>query len=259
MKNINVGIASLTISNKFKESYLNDKLIDESLKITQDFLDVMKNSPLLQLEFKVFNNINGKHIENDIIASRYIDNNIKLFEIYTLQEIEKEHEKLIPFINENVTPYNESKILLFDAIETLIKESVKCPDEIDVDSVHDAFTLVLNHIKTPPKQNIENDNYENISEDVIDLAIDKFNKKYKTLEDDSKNLLQQIIMADEIEKKTLLETYKRDTIAILEKINGENEKENIGKAIQKINEMVYEKDTVDNYIISLHELKKELL
>ena len=85
MKNTNIGIANLVISNKLKESYFNNNLIEESKKLTTDFLDIVKSSPILQLEFKVFNNLDNKVIENDLIATRYIDSNIKLFEIYTIQ------------------------------------------------------------------------------------------------------------------------------------------------------------------------------
>ena len=100
MKNVNIGIANLIISNKLRDSYFNDNLIGESKKIAFDFFGVVKSSPLLQLEFKVFNNIENKHIENDQIATRYIDNNIKLFEVYTIEEIEAEREKMNQFIGE---------------------------------------------------------------------------------------------------------------------------------------------------------------
>ena len=90
MENVNIGIANLIISNKLKESYFNDNLIVESKKIAKDFFDVVKESPVLQLEFKVFNNVENKHIENEQAATRYIDNNIKLFEIYTNEEIGEE-------------------------------------------------------------------------------------------------------------------------------------------------------------------------
>ena len=98
MKSINIGIVNLVVSKKLKDAYFSNSLIEESKEITNDFFNVVKNSPILQLEFKVFNNIENKHIENDLTATRYIDNNIKLFEVWTLQEVEKEHDKLKPFL-----------------------------------------------------------------------------------------------------------------------------------------------------------------
>ena len=150
MENVNIGIANLIISNKLKESYFNDKLIVESKKLARDFFDVVKKSPVLQLEFKVFNNIENKHIKNEQAATRYIDNNIKLFEIYTNEEIEEEREKLRDFLTEDIT-HDSERIELYDAIQTLIKESLDYGENVDVDKIHEAFTFILNHIQKPKK------------------------------------------------------------------------------------------------------------
>jgi hypothetical protein len=260
MKNTNIGIVNLMVSNKLKDSYFNEKLIDESKKIAFDFFDVVKNSPILQLEFKVFNNMEDKYIENDIAATRYIDNNIKLFEVYTIEEIEKEREKLLPFISEShKLNNNDERIKLFNAVDNLIEESLKRSDEINVDSIHESFTYVLNHIKTQKKQLVEGVEVKEIDDNIIEIAVDKFNEKYESLNEDDKNLLQTLIKANDEEKSKLLETYKNDTLQILEGINKENTKDNVAKAIKKIKEMTYRKDNVDDNIISLYELKKEIL
>lgn len=258
MKNINIGIANLIISNKLKESYFNDNLIEESRKITSDFLGVVKNSPILQLEFKIFNNIENKHIENDSMATRYIDNNIKLFEIYSIEEIDAEREKLKTFIGESSIPTDNEKVKLYQAIDNLISESLSDYEGIDVDNIHESFTLTLKHVKTPKVSLLENVDVEPINEDVIEIAIDKFNEKYDTLNEDDKTLLKTLIKSDDNEKQGMLETFKTDTLTILESIDDEKAKSNIDKAIQKINEMVYDIKDVDDKIIELHELKKEL-
>lgn len=259
MKNINIGITNLIISNKLKESYLNDNLIGESKKIAFDFFDVVKNSPVLQLEFKVFNNLEGKHIENDQIATRYIDNNIKLFEVYTVEEIEAERKKLSPFISETIVPADDEKVRLYNAIDSLINESLKISEDVDVDKIHESFTFVLNHIKSPKTGLVESIEFEPINEDVIEIAVDKFNEKYASLDESDKLLLKTLIKSSSKEKQTLLENYKTETLTILEGINKENVQDNIAKAMQKIKEMVYNQKTVDDNIIGLHELKKELL
>lgn len=259
MENANIGIVNLIISNKLKDSYFNNMLIEESKKVTFDFFDVVKSSPILQLEFKVFNSLEGKHIDNDLIATRYIDNNIKLFEVYTIDEINKEREKLKPFIAEGVVP-DDDKVKLYNAIDTLIKESLNDYDKIDIDNIHESFTLVLNHIKEPKKKELlENVDVKPVNEDVIEIAVEKFNEKYDTLNEEDKNLLKTLIKSSDKEKQALLETYKTESLTILEGVTKESAKEGVAKAIQKIKEMVYKKDDVEDNIISLHELKKELL
>lgn len=259
MKNINIGIANLIISNKLKESYLNDKLIGESKKVVFDFFDVIKNSPALQLEFKVYNAIEEQHIENELLASQYIDKAIKLFEIFTIEEIEAEREKLNAFITEDNLPKNDKKVELYMAIDNLIKESLFDNENVNIDKMHESFVVVLNYVKEPKKTLLENIDVELINEDVLEIATNKFNEKYNGLIEDDKNLLKTLIKSSVEEKKNLLETYKSETLAILETIADEKAKDGIAKAIQKIKEMVYNQKDVDDNIIGLHELKKELI
>lgn len=264
MESINMGMANLVISNKLKESYFNDNLIEESKKLTTDFFNVIKNSPILQLEFKVFNNLENKYIENDLAATRFIDTNIKLFETYLISEINQEHNKLKPFLNEDVE-LNSDKLKLYEAINDLIQQSICSYEIVNVDNIHESFTTILNHIKTPKNQLTENHELELINEDVIEIAINKFNEKYESLDEDDKNLLKKLIKSNNTQKLELLEEYKTDCLNILESVNKQNIEDKVSKTIQKIKEMVYKSKTkefsnkiVDD-IVSLHELKKELL
>lgn len=259
MKNVNIGIVNLIISNKLKESYFNDNLIEESKKVTSDFFDVVKSSPVLQLEFKVFNNIEGKNIENELLAKDYVDNNIKLFEVYTIEEIDAERAKLKKFINEKAIPVDNDRMSLYEAIDDLITETLENTTNIDVDKMHEAFSLIMEHIKTPKKVLLENVDVELVNEDVIEIAVEKFNEKYDSLNEEDKDLLKTLIKSTDKEKETLLETYKSESLEILEGVDKGKAKDNIEKAIQKINEMVYDKKDVDDNIIGLHELKKELV
>lgn len=259
MKNINIGIVNLLISNKLKDSYFSNSLNEESKKITTNFFDVVKNSPILQLEFNVFNNLENKYIENDVLATRYIDNNIKLFEVYTIDEIKRENSKLNSLINEECV--DEDKIKLYNAIDSLIQESLNDYDKINVDNIHESFTIVLNHIKEPKNKVINEDinNTEYVNEEVIEIAIDKFNEKYEGLNEEDRTLLIKLIKSTKKEKQQLLEEYKTQNLTLLEAVNISNYNEGVSKAITKINEMKYNSQTVEDDIISLHELKKGLI
>lgn len=251
MRNLNIGIVNLFVSNKFSESYFNNSYLSESKELVSDFVSTIKSSPILQLEFKVFNNIENKYIEDDLIASRYIDNNVKLFEIYTIDEINKEHEKLLHFVNEDVTiDQNDEKVQLYNSIQTLINESMLDYVDIDVDKIHESFTQVLNHIKKP--KNESEQKTEIINEEVINIAVDKFNKKYSLLNEDDKDLFQKLVKYTDEDKKDLFETYKQRNLKLLETYDTSTEK--INKAIEKINNMSFSVENINNDIINLHEL-----
>jgi hypothetical protein len=261
MKSINIGIVNLVVSKKLKDAYFSNTLIEESKQLTNSFFNVIKNSPILQLEFKVFSNIENKHIENDLVATRYIDNNIKLFEVYTLDELEKEHLKLKPFLTEDIQ-VDDNKVGLYIAVGNLIKESLSNYDIVDVDNIHESFETVLNHVKCT-KQTITEvvEPTELINEDVIEIAIDKFNAKYESLSEDDRTLLQKLIRSDDKAKENLLESYKNEDISILESVHEENAvvKDRVASTVKTLKEMKFSPESVDDDIIRLHELKKDLL
>lgn len=256
MKNINIGVANLVVSNILKESYLNNQSIDEAKNTTSKLLDIVKNSPILQLEFKVFNNLENKEIVNETLAPRYIDNNIKLFEVYTLDELQKEHEKLRPFIPDNINEDERTK--LYNSIGILIEESLKPSDEIEVDQIHEAFSTVLEHIQKPKQKKEEDNITNNINEEVIEIAINKFNEKYEKMTLAEVNLFKKLVNADDDEKKQLFEEYKNENINILESLAKENENDKITKSLEKVNNMSYNSEQADSDIIKLFELKQGL-
>lgn len=258
MKSTNIGIANLIISNKLKESYFNQDLVVESKKLTTDFFDVVKNSPILQLEFKVFDNLEKKHIDGDLAATRYIDSNIKLFEVYTISEIDIERNKLNKFLDKNII-LDTNKTILYNAIDNLIRESLNDYDDMDTDVIHESFEIVLNHIKSPKKQLIESHEVKPMNEEVIEIAINKFNEKYSTLNEDDRVLIKMLVKSNEGEKNELLEEYKNECLTILESKNNDKIADKIATTIKKIREMSYNSKTIDDNIISLHEFKKELL
>jgi len=261
MQSINIGIVNLVVSKKLKDAYFSNTLIEESKQLTNSFFNIVKNSPILQLEFKVFSNIENKHIENDMIATRYIDNNIKLFEVWTLNELEKEHKKLTPFLTEDIQ-VDDDKVELYIAVGNLIKESLSNYDIVDVDNIHESFETVLKHVKNI-KQNISEvvEPIELISEDVIEIAVNKFNSKYESLSENDRTLLQKLINSDDKAKENLLENYKNESISILESVHEENAivKDRVANTVKALKEMKFSSESVDDDIIRLHELKKDLL
>jgi len=259
MENINIGIVKSLISSKLGESYLNNDSIDETNGLASKFFDVIKDSPILQLELKVFENLEKKNIENDIIATRYIDNNVKLFEKFSFEELKKEHEKLKRFVDEKKLKVAREKNLLFESINNLILQSVCECDDVDIDVVHESFEIVLNHIKEPKKQIVESVDTGDLNDSVIEIAINKFNKKYESLAEEDKSLLKTLIESSLDEKKVLLESYKEKSLEKLNNVETEGIENKINESIEKINTIIFNPETINDDIINLHELNKALI
>lgn len=256
MKNINIGVVNWIISNKLNESFNNDSL-NESKKVVSDLVNIIKHSPLLQLEFKVMNNIENKHIDDTELAPRYIDKNIQLFEIYTIDELDDEHEKLKSLIESDININENEKLKLYNSIQTLIEETIKPTEDIEVDNYHEAYSVVLEHVKKPKKKNLD-EQYDYINEEIIELATDKYNDKYSNLSSEEVDLLKKIIKSTNDEKMSLFEEYKQENVRILNQLREENDNEKINKSLEKINEMKFSVSDCDENIVKLYELKKGL-
>lgn len=261
---VNFGIVNLMIAEKFRQNYFKGTLLNESKDIKlNDFLGVLKSSPILMLEYKVFNNLENKHIEDTQLASKYIDDNINLFETYTNKEIEKEREKLKPFVNENFDKESrKERIKLYESINNLINETLKPHTKTDVDLIHESFTKVLNHITTKPSdrsQNFINENINQereINDDIIEIAVGKFNEKYNQLDEDEKKLIKELIYNSEKKKVKLFEKYKTDCLDILEHIDKNNDSYLYSRKndiVEKINNLSEEIDKTHNKNKKLNE------
>jgi len=256
MENVNVGIVNLIIANELKNSFSKNELNESVQTLTKELLSIIKESPILQLEYKVINNIENKFIENELAATRYIDNNIKLFEIYTIDEIEKEHNKLKGLVNENIT-VDDERLDLYNSIHTLIIESLNDYEKINVDEIHEAFTYTLNHVRTP-KNNKTLTNDDSINESIIEIAIDKYNQKYSSLNEEEKSLIKKLASSNEREKRELFESYRNENISIFKGIEENGIEEKVSKTLVKLNEMTFNKETAIDDILKLYELKEGL-
>lgn len=257
MENINVGVVTYIISNILKENYFNNNLINESKQLVNELFDIINESPILQLEFSVYNNIENKYIDNELMASRYIDNNIKLFEIYTIDEINDEHDKLKNIINETPVNIEPKTNKLHESINELIKQSIDDYENIDVDKLHESFSFILNHIMKPKNQT--NSNSDVINEDVIEIAVDKFNEKFSVLNEDERNLFNKLINYNMDEKQSFFNTLKTETISLLEDISNNEIVDKVNTAITTLNETKCDSNNIDDNIIKLFELNKSII
>jgi len=256
MEKINIGVIKYILTQKNKDIFLQE---DTTIKNTEiiEFLNVVKNSPILKLENKVFQNIENKTILNESLAMRYIDKNIKLFEVYTKDELINEHKKIEKFLNG--IDINETKeIKLYNAITDLIIESISENEKIDVDTIHESFIIVLNHVMEEKNKNEIENTDEIINEEVLKIAINKFNEKYSKLNENEFKLLNTLLEKDFSQKMVLFEEFKNNIFDKLNNINDDSYKEKIDETVNKINLIVNTETNIDDNILNLYELSEGL-
>lgn len=252
MNNINIGIANLVVLNKLVKSSLN-----ENKDIVSEIFSVINKSELLQLEFNVFENIENKWIPEDIKAIRYIDNNVKLFETFTVEELNNEHNKLKKFIKkEDIKAVDKYRLNLYESIGNLIQESLKVNTDVDVNVIHESLDFVLTHVK---KEKISESVVDEVyNDDVIEIAINKFNERYSELDESDNDFLKRVISSEN--KEELFKEMINENIVLLNEVSEESissDKKEI--TIAKLNEMKYSAKTFNDDIIKLYELKTGIL
>ena len=258
----NIGIVKSIISKKLTDSFIKNGHINESKNIAASFFEIIKHSPILQLEFKIYNNIENKYINNEAIAVRYIDNNLKLFENINTDQIINEHKKLEGFIDENAALIDTNKQKLYNAIENLLYENSKKNEVPNIDLIHESFIDILSYVMSNKKPETVNEAFiidENmINDNLIKLSIDKFNEKYSNLSSSEINLIKKITTLSDAEKENALNEWKKDVINTLNSVGKNGIEDKINESIDKINKMNFNPQTVTKNIIDLYELKNNL-
>ena len=197
--------------------------LNETAAIKQ-FVSLLKESPLLKLEYSIFENIASKHIPNEDLAIKYIDENVKLLKDvgYTKEIFEAENKKFLPLV-EGVQFSNTEKKELFEKIHTLLYESLPGKKITNVNKLHDAFSLVLEHVKTnEPKVIVETVTLPselgdiNANEFIVGKSIASFNEKYgDMLSEDEVIVLKSIIAESTSAKHNTFNLIKENAISFL--------------------------------------------
>ncbi len=266
-KKTNFGYIKDSLVKNASSLYLNENKIDKTLK---EFLNVVKSSPILTLEFIVYKNIENKYISDDVLATRYIDENISMLKDFTKKEIIEENDKLSNFINEDYVIDNH-KSRLYESIESIIIENSKESKYKNIDKIHGSFEYILNHIKNNKANDIiqENksvfeeykDKYLN-TDFIFNNAVKKFNEKYSHLSEGEKRVLKVIINEQEDKKELLFNEIINETIDKVDTMLKAEDDPNISnkliKVKTKINEMKFNKETLIDDIVKLNALKESL-
>ena len=164
-------------------------------------------------------------------------------------------------MDENVSLMENDQYNLYVAIGNLIYETLNKSNP-DVDKIHDSFTTVLNHIKKDKV--IKEEETINIPEGInvdqlIETAIYKFEEKYSAINEDDMRLIKNLVLSTDKGRKDLFENLKTENISLLEQTKKEGIEDKVHETIDKIKKMEFTNESSLKNIMSLHELKKNMV
>lgn len=257
----NFGIIKATFTNYMNES---ENLLAKEM--FGKFMNLIKESKFLRTEFEVYKNLENKHIPNEYLAIKYIDENIHLLSsLYTKDHAINEHAKLPKLIEGLDVKVSSSRKELYEHIDTLIFESLIGDGIADVDKLHESLSFILEYIKNNKPQLKE---YNELTPEIqavpkdflIKKAIQKFNDRYVGLNENDKQIFKSILSSNNEDKENVFILIKEDTITKLESLIGKPdiEEDRINESVTRIEKMSFNIETYSNDIISLNTLNKDI-
>lgn len=251
---INVGYIKDILTKKIIYS-LNENNDVLNKEIT-DFIDIISESEILKKEYDLFESLSNNYIPSEIIASRFLDNFISKLNTYSIEDINNEHLKLKKFIDENIH-IDEKKYDLYKNVSDLIYESLKSNNNSNTNLLFEAYTNILKKI-TNDNKNIKKEKQNNniLNENILNIAINKFNKKYSNLNENDILLLKKLFTSNYIEKNKIYDELKNENLNLLNDLllTEDYNKNKIKKAIDIIQNIKLTKNNINENIIKLYEL-----
>lgn len=236
--------------------------LNESASIKQ-FVGILKESRLLKTVFSIYDNLENKQITNEDLAIKYIDENIKLIKGWSKEQFSDEMKK-VSSLMENKQVLATKKNPLYEQIHVMLYESmVSTKKSTNVNKLHDAFSFVLEHLKTNGAQTITESDLEmpempeqkEMISFILNKAITEFNKKYKgLLSEEELKILNSVMAGDESNMSSTFTNIKESALTSLKQFK--NELESQDKSAMQIHEQRETDEVIENTSKSITNIEK---
>ena len=270
-KKRNIGIIYDQMISALCESYI-DKDIDTTKKMLKIIKESFKKGTQLQKELQFFNSFLkmqdlSENLSSDIIreAKSACKNH------FNQKDLDLEKSKLIKLLNYT---FGKGKIFerkvknytMYATIQTLLNEW-RSEDSNFSEVVK--YEIKLNEWLTTPREVIAEDNsFNNIDDVTLKIMSEKFNKKYKNLNEDQSFLISNYIKSKNNNNNQIAESFKEikeETLSLLEQYKSRcdsqyvlNKYKTIKDNIQTLNENIISEENLKRFL-TVAKLKDELL
>lgn len=235
---MNINSINLAILNQLNES-ANKNIV------LQEYINIVKSSPLLLAEQEIYESFKTKHFKNDIIATNYINDKLKSLEQFKSSDLKKLDESLEKLVKKHQLNVDSNVNNIDLDIYNVINETINNKKNIDV--LYESISNIVDIMTTP----------NNITENVVKSGINEYNNKFNLSIEDI-NFVKTLSESND-NKKDLLKNLKTDVIDLINKTNDPSLTNVINETIQKINNTPDDESSLNENVINLYELKKELL
>ena len=272
----NTAILYELLSRQITVDVLNDTESPKSVNIFKEFFN--KNTELGK-EYELYSILLEKKYKNDSHASQLVEAVVKSRRKLSNRRLNNEKYNLIKTIKENydIKEFFNTRLPNFKIMASVYKlfgtETGK-EDFGPVQKTDSVITITEHIIQSDSKIKKSNQLIENYSEQDKDLRllsyqllVDKFNSKYKSLNENQRNLLKQYI--NNVSNTNSLKEFidmevvkiKRALIKLLPNVNDKITKIKLSEAIEYTDTATKGKIVKDKHVVALmryYELIKEI-
>jgi len=272
----NTAILYELLSRQITVDVLNDTKSPKSVRIFKEFFN--KNTELGK-EYELYSILLEKKYKNDSHASQLVEAVVKSRRKLSNRRLNSEKYNLIKTIKENydIKEFFNTRLPNFKIMASVYKlfgtETGK-EDFGPVQRTNSVITITEHIVQTATKQGKTNKVVKEFKEQGKDLRllsyqllVDKFNSKYKTLNENQKNLLKEYInnVSNTNSLKGFIDSevvkIKKALKSLLPKVNDKITKIKLSEAIDYTDSATKGKVVQDKHVVALmryYELIKEI-
>ena len=242
------------VKSKLNKAYSQDLIENTSKykKLYEDFLKTIKSSPVLMLEYTIYENLKKHNLDYNE-SLRFIEANISALSKIDKDVLLKENKKLQKFDLKEIE-LTEDKIKLNENIENVINESV-FKKITNVNKLHESVNFLIESLTKKDETQLKKSDKNFKISHVFNLAKKKLEEKFSNLEQDEMEVISTFIKGDEKNKKTIFENYKKSTKNFLLKEKDSISSEVLTETFNFIESLNYNNDTAINDLSKLFEIK----
>ena len=269
MKNVSLNFGAIkdTVYRlSAKELISESKDSKENNSLTK-FVKSLKEEPVLRLQYMIFENLEKGHFENERLAERYINENMRIakgIDWNNLLEINKKIRKEI--LDEHYVQAIQDKEDLYEAIHVLIESRTNIAYK-DINKSHESYETILSHLQREvaevSREKEEKNDMPNFFswKYVNEHAVSNFNKRYNHLNESDKELFKILVSSEDI-KLNYAQDLKNENLEIINNLLEEETEastllEGFKSKLESISDI--NNNNVNDIIINCSELNKNLL
>jgi hypothetical protein len=265
MENISLNFGAIrdTVYRLSAKELISESKEDKSLK---KFVKALKDEPVLRVQYMVFENLQKGHFENERLAERYINENMRLVKNVDWNHLLETNKKVRKSIlDEHFVGATNGEDKLYDAIHSLI-ESRTNKGFKNINKSHEAYEVVLEHLQREVVKEVrEQEEKEDMPnffswKYINEHAVSNFNKRYKHLNESDQELLKVLLSSEDV-KINYANDLKNESLERIEYLlEDESELSDLLEGFKnKLNKLQdVNSKNVDDIIINCKELEKTL-